>query len=597
MKKTLLNMNFMLRYAWSKDKMYLLIRIPIAIISSLQPFIMIIYPARIIEAIMNSNSYERVYEYILTMVSLYFVSGILLLFLNKRLTVHYNAFEAVHAKVIGEKVMHISFPLTEDSEVLNLLERIKTIGYIEKSFEALFSFASRFITIAGLIWVLSNVGVYILITIVAVLLINIFLNRKLKHYNYQWEKEAAPYRRRNSYLLRIMYGFQYGKEIRLNDMEPYIVKKYDNHSREYLNKMKRVGDKYFSLNTLITIASTIQLLVVHISLTGNAIKGVITIAELTKFISAINSLTTSLIGFTNGFLEIRNNFNYVEDLISFFSLEEEKSKSRKELICRQNVEIEFRNVSFIYPNTTHYALENINVKISPKSKITIVGLNGSGKTTFIKLLLGLYKPTAGNIYINGIDINNYDETEYLRHFSCAFQDFRMFAYPIRENIVISQKYNESKLMSVINECGIKTVIDKLPLKADTPIYKFLDDTGVEFSGGETQKMAIARAIYKDSEVVILDEPLSSLDPLSEYNMYYNLYNLLRNRTCIFVSHRLSLARGADQIMVFDSGHLIESGTHDELMQNKKSRYAEMYNKQSSFYIAGNEGIRDERKEN
>lgn len=161
----------------------------------------------------------------------------------------------------------------------------------------------------------------------------------------------------------------------------------------------------------------------------------------------------------------------------------------------------------------------------------------------------------------------------------------MFAYPIRENIVLSQDYDEKKLEETIDQCGLMSVIEKLPLKIETPIFKFLDNAGVEFSGGETQKIEIARAVYKDSDVVILDEPLASLDPISEYNMYYGIHKMVNDRTCIFVSHRLSLARGCDQILVFDKGHLSESGTHDELIHIKGGKYADMYNKQSSFYVA------------
>lgn len=584
MKKTLKSMRFMLKYAWSLDKLYLLFRIPITLISSLRPFILIIYPAKIIEEIICRSEVGIINRYIIEMTLLQLLTGFLSYLFNKLLTIRYNAFEYKHSLAMGRKVMNVSFPITEDAEVLNLIERIKPIGYIEKSFESLFLFASRFITIVGLVWVLAKVNIFVMFTIVIVLAINIVLNRKLKLYDYQWKKEAAPYRRRNDYLLRLMYGFQYGKEIRVNQMESYLTNKYDEHSVEYLTKMKKVGDRYFLINNLTSLAAGAQLLVVYISLSGSALTGAITIAEFTKFLNAINSLSSSLVKFSNGFVDIRNNFKYVEDLMEFFSLEEEKSAPEKKILNKGEIEIEFCNVSFKYPNTNHCALENVNIKIPPKSKVTIVGLNGSGKTTFTKLLLGLYKPTSGHIYINGVDINEFDSKEYLKRFACAFQDVRMFAYPIRENIVLAQDYDEKKLEKIIDQCGLRSVIEKLPLKINTPIFKFLDKAGVEFSGGETQKIEIARAVYKDSEVVILDEPLASLDPVSEYNLYYSLNKIVHDRTCIFVSHRLSLARGCDKILVFDNGHLLESGTHDELMHIKDGKYADMYKKQSSFYV-------------
>ncbi len=575
---------YILRYAWSIDKLYLLLRFPIMLISALKPFILIIYPAKIIELIMDGVEMNCAIHFVFEMTVLQLILELSLFCLNKLLTIRYNYFEYRHSLTLGKKIMSVSFPITEDTEILNLVERIKGIGYIEKSFEALFSSFSLLITIIGLVWVLSVVNVFVMFTIAIVLIINVVLNRKYKLYNYKWQKEAAPYRRRNEYLLRLMYGFQYGKEVRINDMQSYLSEKYEKHSFDYLHKLKEVGNKYFMINSLTSFASNAQLFIVYISLAISSIEGIITIAEFTKFINAINALSTSLVSFTNGFVEIRNNFNYVEDLMAFYSLEEEKCYKNK-VLKSQPITIEFKNVSFKYPNTSHYALSNINVIISDKSKTTIVGLNGSGKTTFIKLMLGLYKPTSGHIYINGIDIEEFDLNEYWKHFSCAFQDFRIFAYSIKENLVLKQKIEESKLNTILLQCGLADVIDKLPLKMETPIYKFLDDAGVEFSGGENQKIAIARAIYKESDIVILDEPLAALDPISEYNMYYGIHKMVNERTCIFVSHRLSLARGCDQILVFDSGQLVETGTHDELMLIKEGKYAEMYNKQSSFYVA------------
>lgn len=583
MSKILHNMRFMFKYAWSIDKLYLLLRIPITFISSLKPFIMIIYPAKIIDAIMNGENIGTIKIYIIQMTLIQFGTAFFLYLFKKMLTIRYNAFEYKHTLEIGRKVMNVSFPITEDAEVLDLIERIKPIGYIEKSFESIFSFISYLITICGLVWVLSKVDFFVILTIAIVLMINIILNKKLKDYNYKWQKEAAPYRRRNDYLLRLMYGFQYGKEIRVNDMEDYLVDKYNVHSVEYLAKMKKVGEHYFTINNLTSAASVIQLFVVYMSLVGSAISGAITIAEFTKFINAVNSLSSSLVKLSNGLVDIRNNFYYVDDLMRFFSLEEVVF-SEKKILNSENVEIEFRNVSFKYPNTTHYALENVSIKIPPKSKVLIVGMNGSGKTTFIKLMLGLYKPNSGQIYVNGININDIDPKEYWRCFACAFQDFRLFSYPIRENIVISQEKNDLKLSNIIDQCDLADVIERLPSKLETPIYKFLDNNGVEFSGGEAQKIAIARAVYKNAKVVILDEPLAALDPISEYNMYCSINKMVNNRTCLFVSHRLSLAKGCDRILVFENGHLKESGTHDELITIKDGRYAEMFNKQSSFYL-------------
>lgn len=579
----MLDIKFVFQYVWSIDKWYLLLRLPIVVVSSLKPFILIVFPAQILDSIMNGDHTKNIVTTIVVMVLLQLLSEILLHLFNQMLTQRYNYFEYKHATTMGRKIMNVSFHLTEDSEILNNVEHIKRIGYIEKALGTLFSFVSSFITISGLVWVLSEVNVFIIITMIIVIVVNLLLNRKSKQYNYQWQKEAAPYRRRNEYLLRLMYGFQYGKEVRINNMEPYLTSKYEQHSGEYLSELHKITNKFLVINSSTSLMRSIQLLVVYVSLTTSALLGAITIAEFTKFVNAINTLTSSLMSVSDGFVEMKNNFNYIEELRSFFSLPSYDNQIESKRIEDRHITIEFRNVSFKYPNTNHFALENVSVVIPAKSKITIVGLNGSGKTTFIKLMLGLYKPSSGSIYINGVNVNEMNLKDYWKFFSCAFQDFRVFSYPIKENVVLTQVYDEKQLNNIIEQCGLFEAIDALPLKMNTPIYKFLDDAGVEFSGGETQKIAIARAIYKDSSVIILDEPLASLDPLAEYNMYYNIHKMVQDRTCIFVSHRLTLAKGCDKILVFDKGHLIESGTHDELMK-KNAKYAEMYIKQSSFYL-------------
>lgn len=583
MKKIIMDIKFILKYVWSIDKLYLLLRIPIIVITSFKPFILILFPAKILDSIINRNHTGSIIEDIIIMVSLQLISEVILHWFNKMLTNRYNYFEYKHALAMGRKIMNVPFPITEDADTLNIVERIKRIGYIEKSLNTLFSFVSSFITIVGLVWVLAEVNLFIIFTMTIVIIINVLLNRKSKQYNYQWQKDAAPHKRRNEYLLRLMYGFQYGKEVRINNMESYLTDKYEEHSNKYLSELKKITNKFFVINSATSLTRSVQLLVVYVSLAMSALTNAITIAQFTKFINAINTLTSSLMGVSNGFVELKNNFNYIEDLRCFFSLNTDEDQTLDKKIDDKHFTIEFRNVSFKYPNTNHFALENVNITIPAKSKLTIVGLNGSGKTTFIKLMLGLYKPTSGNIYINDVDINQLNAKDYWTFFSCAFQDFRMFSYPIRENVVLSQNYNEKTLNDIIEQCGLSEVINKLPLKMDTPIYKFLGDDGVEFSGGETQKIAIARSIYKKSSVVILDEPLASLDPLAEYNMYHNIHKMVNDRTCIFVSHRLSLAKGCDKILVFDKGHIIESGTHDELMEHN-NKYAEMYMKQSSFYL-------------
>ena len=587
MKKFFADIKYIFVYTWKIDKLYLLLRLPSALLESLMPFINVIFPALIVEDLTIYMDFDRVCRHAAYMAILLVASHISKNILQMLITNRYNLFEYKHAITLGRKIMSVSFPETENQETLNLVERIRRIGYIEQTFASIFSFLSSIVTVAGMLWILSNVNALIIITIFLAVVLNVYFSSISKRYNYEWQKETAPFRRRNEYLLRLMYGFQYGKEVRVNGLEEYLTEKYNSHSTEYMKTLKKVTYKFLKMNTGTSMVNSIQQIIVYLSLASAVMAGSITIASFTKFISAINSLTSTLLRISNAFVELRNNFNYVDNLRKFLALETDEGKGNLPVPSGKFL-IEFKNVSFRYPNTDRYVLEDINVSIAPGSQVAIVGLNGSGKTTFVKLMLGLYKPTQGMICVNGVDINTLDFKEYIKNFACAFQDYRLFSYPVKENIIFAQDYNEDKLNDVVKKCGIYDVIDKLPKKMDTPIFKFLDDAGVEFSGGEGQKIAIARAIYKNAGVVILDEPLAALDPIAEYEMYRSLSGITDGRTCIFISHRLSLTQKSDLILVFSQVKIEESGTHSELVDRENGLYAEMYKKQAVFYQEGND---------
>jgi ABC-type multidrug transport system, ATPase and permease components len=215
--------------------------------------------------------------------------------------------------------------------------------------------------------------------------------------------------------------------------------------------------------------------------------------------------------------------------------------------------------------------------------MAIVGKNGAGKTTFIKLLCRLYDPTEGEILLNGINIKKYDYEEYLRVFSVVFQDFKLFSFSVAENVATSCEYDEDKLWKCLEQAGIKDRIEKLPEGINTNIYNNQEE-GIEISGGEAQKLAIARALYKDAPVVILDEPTSALDPVSELEIYERFNKLVEEKTSIFISHRMSSCRFCNNILVFDDGQIVQIGNHDELVSDKEGIYHSLWEAQAKYYV-------------
>lgn len=246
-------------------------------------------------------------------------------------------------------------------------------------------------------------------------------------------------------------------------------------------------------------------------------------------------------------------------------------------------EVEFCNVSFRYPGRDEYALRNLSLKLRIGERMAVVGKNGSGKTTMIKLLCRLYEPTEGVIYLNGVDIRKYDYGEYMRLFSVVFQDFSLFDYSIAENVAAGENYDPEKVVDCLTKAGFEERLGRLPDGIGTLIGKGYDERGVLFSGGERQKIAIARALYKDSPFILLDEPTAALDPVAEYEVYSAFDEMVDGKTAIYISHRLSSCRFCDDIVVFDQGQEVQRGNHSALMEDTEGLYHTLYMAQAQYY--------------
>ena len=244
--------------------------------------------------------------------------------------------------------------------------------------------------------------------------------------------------------------------------------------------------------------------------------------------------------------------------------------------------IEFRDVSFSYPHTERKVLDHISLVISDREKLAVVGINGAGKTTFIKLLCRLYEPTEGVILYNGTDISTIRYEDYVKKLSVVFQDFQLLAFSMEDNVVLNQRCDREKVLEAVRRSGLEDKLKKLPKGLDTSVGKDFDEEGVEFSGGEGQKLVTARAYYKNAPIVIFDEPTAALDPISENHVYQNFREIMKGKMAIFISHRLASTRFCDRIAVFRQGQIVEYGTHEQLM-GREGLYREMFDKQAEYY--------------
>ena len=314
-----------------------------------------------------------------------------------------------------------------------------------------------------------------------------------------------------------------------------------------------------------------------------ALTGAITLGDFTMCVSSASTLYWGLYAVVSGVADTIKSCGYAYEYLKFDAISDRMTKGDKSVSDGEHV-IEFRNVSFKYPRSENYVLRNINITIKQGEHLSVVGLNGAGKTTFIKLLCRMYDVTDGEILIDNINIKDYSDSEYRKLFSVVFQDFELFAFSLKENIILDEREDEEKLIKTLKMAGLYEDAMKLENKLDTTIFKSYDENGTELSGGQQQKTAICRALYRDSPIVILDEPTAALDPVAEYEIYKHFNKLVGGKTAIYISHRLSSCKFCDEIAVFADDTIKEYGTHDELVKIENGIYSEMYNAQAKYYV-------------
>lgn len=405
--------------------------------------------------------------------------------------------------------------------------------------------------------------------------------------NKAWFKAGDEYSRLDRifyYFLNMFSDYNTGKEIRLYKEQNLI-------EHTATDKLLTDGEKLLKKASLHTAKSSSFVAIlgalvgfgIYLFIGVKGLYGLFGIGSLVlycgSFMQIINGIMKMAVTFGKT-AEMVPLVNYYFDIVN---TKDDMTYGAKELDLSDKFEIEFKNVSFKYPNTESYALKNINIKINNGEHLAVVGRNGSGKTTFIKLMCRLYDVTDGEILINGINIKEYSKESIINLYSVVFQDFQMFSIPLKDNVCACEEYDRDRLYNCLDNSNVLDRVKQMPNKEKTYLYKDIDETGVEISGGEAQKLALARALYKDSPVVILDEPTAALDPVAENEIYNRFNSFVENKTAIYISHRLSSCAFCDKIAVFDNAELVETGMHNDLV-SANGRYAELWNAQASYYL-------------
>ena len=489
-------------------------------------------------------------------------------------------------EIFNDKISKIDYSLIEDPVFCD------KISYAKKSLfeysEGIYSIInticnvlSNIITIIGIFSiVLVTKGLYIIILCIMCLIINGLLYSKQQKINESYNSSMVRLSRKQSFYNKSIYSFEYQKILRLFNNHKVINEKCYELNNSVFNESRKLYRKITILEcyghiTNYILKKCLMLILLLFSFLNKNIE-IATLILLYNSISVFDDASTQLVYTLKQYL---TDCVYQKNFIDFMSERIEYTNGTKS-ICKIDT-IEFRDVSFKYPRTEKYVLENFNLKFTSNEIVSFVGKNGSGKTTAIKLLCRLYNPDKGVILVNGININEYIYSEYINKLSTIFQDYKIMSFSIKDNICFND-YDEEKLKLVFKKLNLCDFINNLPNKELTYVNKWFDKKGIQFSTGELQKIAFFRALYKKSDVIILDEPTSALDPISEFKIYNSIRNLIDNRCSIFISHRLASCRFCDKIFVFDNGVVVEEGNHEELMKNNKL-YKKMFSKQAENY--------------
>lgn len=599
---------------WNEYPKMLVSTAVVSIVSALTPYVGIYLSALIINEISESRDRSTLMRLVLTAL----ISAALLSILNASLgrwkNCQHTGWWYKRSKIYTEKLLSLDFNSIDDPHIHDLRSQIsqneqwggwgitKLLGSFEAIIKAVMTIMGA-IALTASLFILqvpkSGKGLTVLnhplfiALIAAIMLVVTFISPMLSNKaGSYWAKRSDDARMGNRHFG--FYGFMGYDRSRALDIRIY--------RQDYLctNMMER--DAGFStksniardargpmggLNALSAAVSQVFTGIVYIFVCLKAWGGAFGIGSVTQYISSVTALSGGVASLIKTLGDMQNNAVFLKTTFEFLDMPNDMYQGSLTVEKRSDLkyEIEFKNVSFKYPSSEKYALENISLKFKIGERLAVVGMNGSGKTTFIKLLCRLYDPTEGEILLNGINIKKYDYYDYMSIFSVVFQDFKLFSYSLGQNVAAKMEYKSEKAEECLKEAGFDSRLAELADGLNTYLYKDFDEKGVDISGGEAQKVALARALYKDAPFIVLDEPTAALDPVAEYEVYSRMNEIVGDKTAVFISHRLASCRFCHDIAVFHEGGLIQQGSHDKLVLDKTGKYYELWNAQAQYYTA------------
>ncbi len=589
-RSTFRNCSVFLREIWKVSPISLITIIIMAFADTLGYIVACLYSKYMIEAVLSTNPFLGILLVVSIRIAVHFIWNILSTILEDIIgSIQQTKIKKHFVTQIYKKMSDIDLAQFENTDFYAKLSRaieqaeerpLWLLGTIRNLFSTFFTILGLFATL----FILSPFSLLIAFLGGLITFLIYFINSKLE-YNYYVDKVECT--RIFDYIKRIFYMPQYKNDIHYFNITPVFLKKYHENTQKQCAVIKKHCPKIIFLKSITTFLSVgINIGFACFFVVWQILIGELRIGDFSAALAAITALGNCLFNFGMIFPQFKEHSYSINDYLDILNYDSELYSSKGIDVSKSELDkIKFKNVSFGY-NKNNLVIKNLTLNIKKGEKIALVGANGAGKTTFLKLLLKLYSPDKGVIYFNKLPYNEINTKSFYSLLSPMFQNTNSYAFSIKENVDLVKENSVQDDKSEINNCliksGLGTKIDSFSDKENTMLISEINHNAIEFSGGENQKLGIARVMYRNTDIIVMDEPTAALDPLSEEALYKTIEEMSKNKTVIIVSHRLSCVKGMDRILYFENGKVSEEGSHKELME-MKGKYAKMYKLQASRY--------------
>ncbi len=610
------NMRYVYAGAAKWQPLVIICTILFAITAGLKDFVWIYGGKKIIEVLESTKPAIHNFQSILWIVVLgAVIEGLLILGMQVSQTTASSRITDIRCKFIlmtNKKVMKMPYIMYENLKVGEIKRKCDaSTANMTEGMEGLFRESAHFFSQLVMLLTAAGILLYLNPVLVVILCLLAVSNGLIQNHMNRYEKEKfhdklIPTWREEYYYFRITSDFEYAKDIRIFQMKDAIGGKQQKLWDVIYKENKKLQNRWIGTWIETGFIGLLQEVIMYAWLIYAVLKQGMSVADFTLYVGSIRSFNSAMGKLLERWIHMVRDSRFICDYRNFLEYPEEEGeglgkstfrkdyqkflgKDKKEYVSIPvpkdgQYEFRFEHVSFAYPGSEDFALKDLNLTLKPGKRLAVVGLNGAGKSTFIKLLCRLYEPTEGKIYMNGQDILQFDREEYFQLIAPVFQNVECFAFPIAENVsmTVPEETDKEKVTDCLNKSGLSEKLQSLEHGVDTELLKFLKLDGIELSGGEKQKLALARALYKDAPIVVLDEPTAALDALAEYKTYMDFDKLIGGKTAVYISHRLSSTRFCHNVAMFENGRMVEYGSHEELLK-AGGAYAKMFEVQAQYY--------------